>query len=85
MLPAVVLGFGVVLLVLWAVTNARHLARRERQTADWDGGEERPDLWTSSAACVHCGASGGLLELVGDDVTFSCLACGRRHVRETRG
>ncbi len=84
MLPAAVLGVGLVLLLVWAVTNSRHVARRERQTADWEGGEERPDLWTSSAACVHCGAHGGLLELGGDDVTFSCLACGRRHVRESR-
>ena len=84
MLPALVLGVGVVLLVLWAVTNHRHLERRERQNTDWDVGAERPDLWTSSAACVHCGAHGGLLELVGDEVTFSCLACGRRHVRRSR-
>lgn len=85
MLPAVIAGVAVVLLALWFVTNQRHLARRERQTADWDEGAQRPDLWTSAAACIHCGAQGGLVELVGDEVTYTCLACGRTHVRETRG
>jgi hypothetical protein len=84
MVPALVVGLGLLLLAVWVVTNSRHVARREGQTADWQGDGERPDLWTSGAACVHCGASGGLLELVGDEVMFSCLACGRRSVRKTR-
>ena len=85
MQAALVIGLGVVLLVWWFITTRRHVDRRAGATAEWSEAAERPDLWTSSASCVHCGADGGLLELVGDRVQFECLSCGRRSVRETRG
>ena len=82
---AVIAVLGTLLFVVWAVANRRHLSRREQQSADWSAdAAERPDLWTSSAACVHCGVSGGLLELRDEAVHFTCLACGESHVRETR-
>ena len=84
MRAAIIVGVGLGLLIWWYLANRRHVVRRERQTADWQDDTLRPDLWTSSAACVHCGASGGLLEVADDRVEFECLACGRRHVRETR-
>lgn len=84
MLPAVVVAVAAVMVVAWVVASRRHLDRRERATAEWENTDGRPDLWTSEGACVHCGAAGGLVEIVGDDVVFACLACGRRHVRQTR-
>ncbi len=85
MQAAVVIALSLVLLGWWVVASRRHAARREQQTADWQAGVQRPDLWTSSATCVHCGAQGGLLEVVDDALQFECLACGRRHARQTRG
>lgn len=82
---AAVVAAGVVLVTLWAVTNRRHLARREPQSADWDATDDELDLWTSAARCVHCGTSGGLLEKDGDRLFFACLSCGRRHERDSRG
>ena len=76
---------GIALVALWALFIVRHNRRRSAQTADWDGSGAKPDLWTSSATCIHCGASGGFLELRGDAVEFECLSCGRRHARSTRG
>ena len=76
---------SIVLLVWWARSNERHLARREPQAADWDGPDDGLNLWTSQARCVHCGASGGLLEKEGDQLYFACLTCGQRHQRESRG
>lgn len=81
---ATILAMGVVFVAVWVAANRRHVDRREHQAAEWAEDEARPDLWTSSAACVHCGAPGGLLELKGDDTHFTCLACGKSHVRETR-
>ena len=83
MLPALLLVVGALLIVAWAVASRRHLERRENQTAEWVG-DERPDLWTSEAACVHCGVRGGLVEVEGAEVVHTCLSCGRRHVRSTR-
>ena len=85
-MEAVAIGaVGLALVVSWILSSRQHLARRAAQTADWDTGEEQLDLWTSAARCVHCGASGGLLEKEGDRLFFACLACGRRHERENRG
>lgn len=81
---ATILALGVVLLGAWIVASARHVSRREQQSSEWSAAGERPDLWTSGAACVHCGTPGGLLELTGEELHFTCLACGRSHVRETR-
>ena len=78
------MGLGLALMLWWVVINRRHVKRRESQTADWQDEAERPDLWTSSAACVHCGASGGTLHLAGDAVEFECLSCGKRHTRQSR-
>jgi hypothetical protein len=75
---------GVVLLVLWWGANRRHLRRREPQSADWDGAEGRPELWTSGARCPHCSATGGLLDDRDGELWFTCLACGQRHRREHR-
>lgn len=81
---ATILILAVVLLAAWIAANGRHLSRREQQSREWTADDDRPALWTSGAACVHCGTAGGLLELSGNDVHFTCLACGRSHVRETR-
>lgn len=84
MLPLAVLALGAVLVVAWVVASRRHLERRAQVSAEWDAGEQRPDLWTSEASCVHCGAKGGLVEAAGDSVVYLCLSCGQRHVRSTR-
>ena len=76
-------ALAVTLLVVWVVTNARHVGRRG--AGEWSEGRERPDLWTSAARCVECGAQDGVLELQGDDVMYVCLRCGARTRRETRG
>jgi hypothetical protein len=76
---------GAALLVLWWSATRRHLRRREPQSADWVGAEDRPELWTSAARCPSCGAGGGLLDDRDDEVWFTCLACGQRHRREHRG
>lgn len=81
---AVALGAGAVLAVLWVLATRRHVDARDATPGEWEAGDERPDLWTSSARCIHCGASGGLLELAGNEVLFACLVCGRRHARSTR-
>ena len=73
-----------IVLAAWIAANQRHVRRREQRSSEWSEDTARPDLWTSAAACVHCGAAGGLLELHGDEVHFTCLACGRTHQRETR-
>lgn len=80
----VLMGLGLALMLWWVVINRRHAQRRDGQTADWDEQAERPDLWTSSATCVHCGERGGLLQLAGDAVEFECLSCGKRHTRQDR-
>jgi hypothetical protein len=76
---------GVLLLVLWWGATRRHLRRREPQMADWAGVEIRPELWTSSARCLTCGATGGVLDELDGELWFTCLACGQRHRREQRG
>ena len=81
---AAILVAGLALVVLWAVTNERHLARRGAQSADWDTDEHELDLWTSAARCLHCGAAGGLLEKEEARLFFACLSCGKRHEREHR-
>jgi hypothetical protein len=81
---ATIVAVGAVFVAAWMAANRRHLARREQQSSEWTGEAQRPDLWTSGAACVHCGATGGLLELRGDGAQYTCLACGRTHVRQTR-
>lgn len=76
---------GAVLLALWAAATRRHIARRERQRADWEGGTDTgPRLWTSEAACPHCRAAGGVLSTESGEVWFTCLACGQRHRRDTK-
>ncbi len=75
---------GVLLLLLWLGANRRHVARRGGASREWDGSERRPDLWTSAARCPNCGESGGLLSDDGEEVWFSCLACGQRHRRQNR-
>lgn len=73
-----------VLLALWVSATRRHIRRRDRQRADWEGEETAPRLWTSTAACPHCRAGGGLLSTEGGEVWFTCLSCGQRHRRETK-
>lgn len=68
----------------WIIASRRRVALRERQSREWTDSSQRPDLWTSEATCIHCGAAGGLLELKGGDTHFTCLACGKSHVRQTR-
>lgn len=85
MTAAVVVLVGLLLVTAWAVATARHDRRRTPQTADWEGSDGKPDLWTSSARCVHCGEHGGFLELRAQTLEFECLSCGRRHARTARG
>ena len=86
-MEAVIAGVvaGAVLLGLWVTANRRHVRRRRVRGADWDRASGHPDLWTSAARCPFCRSGGGLLEMDGDELWFECLACGRRHHRETRG
>ena len=84
MTPALLVVLGAVLLLgIWLAATSRH--HRSRTGSEWADGGERPDLWTSAARCVRCGADGGVLELQGDDVRFVCLRCGAHQQRETRG
>jgi hypothetical protein len=78
-------GAAVALLALWVSANRRHVARRTEQTRDWGGAGDRPDLWTSAARCPNCAESGGRLSMMGDELWFTCLACGQRHRREHKG
>jgi hypothetical protein len=75
---------GLGLLVAWALSTRSHLRRRTPRDAEWDGTEQRPDLWTSAAPCPDCGARGGLLAEQDGAVWFTCLACGQRHRRDHR-
>lgn len=79
----IVLGVGGLLLALWLAATRTHLRRRQVQSGEWDAAD-RPELWTSGARCPHCGAHGGLLEVEDEKLWFECLACGRRHQRQTR-
>lgn len=83
-MPVLVIAVGVLLLIGWFVTNQQHIRRSSQRASEWDAGQ-RPDLWTSEATCVHCGARGGLLQVAGDSIEFECLTCGRRHSRDARG
>jgi hypothetical protein len=73
-----------VLIGAWLVALRAHLRRQRSRAAEWDGAQERPDLWTSTARCLSCGG-GGVIEEDGDALWFVCLTCGRRHARQTRG
>lgn len=76
---------GAVLLTLWAAATRRHIARRDRQHADWDDDTDTaPRLWTTEAACPRCRAAGGVLSTESGEVWFTCLACGQRHRRDTK-
>jgi hypothetical protein len=76
---------AILLLALWVGATRRHLARRRGGAGDWEGAEERPDLWTSSARCPACGEPGGLLSGSEDELWFTCLACNQRHLRRHKG
>ena len=76
---------GVVLLGLWLAETRRHVDRKRLRNADWEQASGRPGLWTSGARCPFCRSGGGLLEVEADELWFECLACGRRHRRDTRG
>ena len=75
---------GVALAALWAGATQRHLDRRERAHADWDGTDGQTRLWTTSARCPACARQGGLLEMHGQVPWFTCLGCGATHARETK-
>lgn len=76
---------GVLLLVGWAIVTIRHATRRQPSAAEWEGGQERPDLWTSGARCLQCSASGGLLRMRDQQLEFECLSCGATYLRQERG
>jgi hypothetical protein len=75
----------IVLIGAWILALRAHLRRQASRAAEWDGAGDRPDLWTSGARCVSCGAGGGVLEEHGGDLWFVCLRCGHRLRRHTRG
>jgi hypothetical protein len=75
----------IVLIGAWIFALRAHLRRKASRAAEWDGAGDRPDLWTSSARCLSCGAGGGVLEEHEDGLWFVCLRCGHRQQRHTRG
>ena len=80
------LAAGLGLLAAWVVVTVRHAARQAGTAAEWEGADTKPRLWTSTARCLDCGASGGLLRLSADEeLEFECLGCGARHARSERG
>lgn len=74
----------VVLACLWCGANRRHNARRAGVADEWSGGDGGTRLWTTAARCLTCAHSGGLVEVVGDGLRFTCMACGERHHRTDR-
>lgn len=82
----VLVGVAVVLLVsAWLLALRAHLRRQRDHATDWQDAQQRPDLWTSSARCVSCGAGGGVLERDDDRLWFVCMRCGHRQARSTPG
>jgi hypothetical protein len=73
-----------VMIGAWLLALRAHLRRQRLRAAEWDGAQQRPDLWTSSARCLSCGGS-GVIEERGGQVSFVCLTCGQRRDRQTRG
>lgn len=76
---------GLVLIGAWMLALRAHLRRQASRAAEWDGAAERPDLWTSSARCLSCGAGGGVIEDHDNVLWHVCLRCGERKMRQTRG
>jgi hypothetical protein len=76
---------GVVLIGAWILALRAQLRRQASRAAEWEGAGDRPDLWTSSARCLTCGASGGVIEERDGALWFVCLRCGQRQMRRTRG
>jgi hypothetical protein len=73
-----------VMIGAWLLALRAHLRRQRRRATEWDGAQQRPDLWTSSARCLSCGGA-GVIEERGGQAWFVCLACGQRRARQTRG
>lgn len=73
---------GAVLLGMWWGASRRHAVRRESHSGEWEGSQDRPELWTSSARCPSCGASGGVLDMSDGELWFTCMRCRQRHRRE---
>lgn len=74
-----------ILIGAWLLALRTHLRRSNDDGAEWAGSGDRPHLWTSAARCRRCGARGGVVDDRGDEVSFSCLRCGSRQRRHTRG
>ena len=83
-LAVAALVIAVALIVAWVRATSRHVDRRAARSADWEGAGDKPELWTTSARCPHCGVPGGLLQLRGEQLELVCLSCQRTSPRETR-
>jgi predicted RNA-binding Zn-ribbon protein involved in translation (DUF1610 family) len=76
---------GIVLIGAWLLALRAQLRRQASRAAEWEGATNRPDLWTSTARCLSCGAGGGVIEEHDGALWFVCLRCGQREIRRTRG
>lgn len=82
----VLVGVAVVLLLgAWLLALRAHLRRQARRESDWRDARQRPDLWTSTARCLACGAGGGVLERDDDQLWYVCMRCGHRQPRRAPG